>query len=218
MIQPQKGSIPIDILEEIIALGEGYKTEFKETLPSPKAVAKSLCAFTNTKGGSLFVGINDSGKPTGVLDINSELSKLEEALPLLIPEPEIIVQNFSFKRKEIIFIEVKEGDNKPYYVRDDHGTHAYIRAADINLPATKKILKTFIDSHTLSRRHKRALKKDEKIVFDLFERNKRLHITEIREMLNYSERKNRRILIALTKRGLVVPSYNEKNIYYRTKD
>lgn len=51
MIHALKGNIPVDILEEIITLGEGYKTEFKVTLPVPQVFAKSVCAFTNARGG-----------------------------------------------------------------------------------------------------------------------------------------------------------------------
>ena len=74
MIRLQRETIPKDIIEEIVTLGEGYKTEFKATLPSPSSTAKSLCAFSNTKGGNLFIGINDSGIPVGVIN-KSEMER-----------------------------------------------------------------------------------------------------------------------------------------------
>jgi len=37
MIQVEHSIIPIDILEEMIALGEGYKTEFRDNLPRKKS-------------------------------------------------------------------------------------------------------------------------------------------------------------------------------------
>jgi predicted HTH transcriptional regulator len=109
MIKAAKGDIPVDILEEIITLGEGYKIEFKVTLPSPQAVAKSLCAFSNAKGGNLFVGIDDSGIPIGIANKSNELAIIEKAIPLLLPKPDIKIQTFPFKEKDILFIEVKEG-------------------------------------------------------------------------------------------------------------
>ncbi len=218
MIQASKGDIPVDILEEIITLGEGYKTEFKVTLPSPQALAKSVCAFTNARGGNLFVGIDDSGVPAGISNKSNELAIIEKALPLLFPKPDIKVLIFAFKGKDILYIEVKEGPNKPYYVRENNFTNAYIRAADVNLPASKKILRDFINGSSSSGRGKRGLGKNVKIIYDLFSQNKRLSVSRIRETLNYSERRIKKLLTGLVKRGHIIPSYNEKNVYYRTED
>lgn len=218
MIKLQRETIPKDVLEEIVTLGEGYKTEFKATLPSPSSTAKSLCAFSNTKGGNLFVGINDSGIPVGVINKKPELIRLEEALPLIIPVPDLSVKTVTYKDNDIIFIEVKEGKNKPYYVRNGNKTQAYIRAGDVNLPATKKILRTFISAHSSYPGRKKGLKKDEKIVFSLFEQNKRLSISQVRDTLNYSERRLKKMLINLSKHGFIIPSQNEKNVYYITEE
>lgn len=218
MIKAAKGDIPVDILEEIITLGEGYKTEFKVTLPSPQAVAKSLCAFSNAKGGNLFVGIDDSGIPLGIANKTNELAIIEKAIPLLLPKPDIKIQTFPFKEKDILFIEVKEGSKKPYYVREEKNTSAYIRAADVNLPASKKVLRDFINGSAVSKRLNWAPKKKEQIIYGLFDQNKRLSVSQIREMLNYSERRINKLLVGLVKQGHVIPSYNERNVYYRTED
>jgi predicted HTH transcriptional regulator len=218
MVRLSREIIPLDILEEIVTLGEGFKTEFKATLPVPIAVAKSLCAFANTKGGNLFVGIDDKSVPIGIIDKDEELDKLEESLPLVLPHPDILVKTVFFKNNEIIFIEVKEGKNKPYYVKIDQKTNAYIRVGDVNLPASKKILRTFLNGQNASCKAVKALRKDDRIVFNFFEQNKRLNIEEIREKLNYSEKRLRKILFTLSKLGLVVPSHNEKNVYYKTKE
>ncbi|MBN2322576.1 MAG: ATP-binding protein [Spirochaetes bacterium] len=218
MIRASRGDIPCDILEEIIALGEGYKTEFKVTLPSPKSLARSLCAFANAKGGTLFVGIDDSGVPVGITNRAIELSTIEKAVPLVLPKPVIKVSVLTFNDRDLLYIEVSEGPNKPYYVRDGKETSAYIRAADVNLPATKKILRHFMGGDGGPAGARKTLRKHEKIIHDLFDQNKRLGVSDIREALNYSERRIKRILVSLTRQGLIIPSYNEKNVYYRTED
>ena len=113
---------------------------------------------------------------------------------------------------------IKEGKNKPYYLREGKSTHAYIRAADVNLPASKKALRTFINGSSGRQGHKKALKRDEKIAYDLFEQNKRLSISQIKKLLNYSDRRIKKIIVTLTKQGMIVPSYNEKKVFYRTED
>ena len=218
MIRASKGDIPFDILEEIIALGEGYKTEFKVTLPTPQRLARSLCAFANARGGTLFVGIDDTGVPVGITNRTNELLTIEKAVPLVLPKLVIKVSEFTFKERDILYIEVKEGSNKPCYVRDGKEISTYIRAADVNLPATKKILRNFISGNGSPSGPLKSLRKHEKIIHDLFDQNKRLNVSDITEALNYSERRIKRGLLSLSRQRLIIPSYNEKNVYYRTED
>jgi predicted HTH transcriptional regulator len=217
MLHFSRDTIPLDVLEEIVTLGEGYKTEFKATLPSPPSIAKSLCAFSNTKGGNIFIGINDSSIPVGVIDKDFELNRLEKALPMILPVPDVSVKIVTFKTNEIIFIEVKEGKNKPYYVKNGQKTQAYIRAGDVNLPATKKTLKPFINGQDSYFYGEKSLKMKERIVYNLFEKDKKMSVSQIRDQLNYSERRIKKIMFTLSKRGLVVPSKNEKKVYYKAK-
>jgi predicted HTH transcriptional regulator len=221
MIHLKREIIPVDVLEEIVTLGEGYKTEFKATLPAPLAVAKTICAFSNTKGGNIFVGINDTGMPIGVINKDYELNKLEKALPILLPNPGVLVKVLTYKNSEIILIEVREGSEKPYYVKTGQTTQAYVRAGPVNLPANKRTLKNFLvgQGKPADGEGKGGiLRKNEKIVFSLFEQNKQLSISQIKETLNYSERRVTRILEALARRGFLLPSMNEKNVYCRTRD
>jgi predicted HTH transcriptional regulator len=214
MIKLKREIIPADVFEEIVTLGEGYKAEFKATLPAPDSIAKSLCAFANTKGGNLFVGINDSGLTVGVHNKKSELDKLENALSLILPAPEFNVKTVTLKDRDILYIEIKEGSNKPYYVSDDNKTQAYVRSGDVNLPAGKKELKTYMKNRGQTENNSKGLKSDEKIVKNLFEQERRLHISYIKKKLNYSERRLKKILANLTKLGFINPSQNEENVYY----
>ena len=64
-------------MEELIARGENGNAEFKSTLrvnlhtkqKDPKiehAILKTICGFLNTRGGTLFVGVNDEGDAVGL--------------------------------------------------------------------------------------------------------------------------------------------------------
>lgn len=76
------GATSADYLHELIASGEGARLEFKSSLlcsmyhleaekklyelPTlPGEVLKTVCAFLNTDGGELLVGIDDDGSPCG---------------------------------------------------------------------------------------------------------------------------------------------------------
>ena len=52
-------------LLRLIAQGEGARLEFKRGLPGVPKVARTLAAFANTRGGRLFVGVDDRGRIEG---------------------------------------------------------------------------------------------------------------------------------------------------------
>lgn len=53
-------------LRALVAEGEGRRLEFKRGLPRAERVARTLCAFANTNGGILLVGVTDRGALLGV--------------------------------------------------------------------------------------------------------------------------------------------------------
>jgi predicted HTH transcriptional regulator len=54
-------------LEEILAKGEGINVEFKEAKENlPKTLFESICAFLNTEGGKILLGVGDDGTVSGV--------------------------------------------------------------------------------------------------------------------------------------------------------
>ena len=53
-------------LHSCISKGEGTRIEFKRRLPRDERAARTLCAFANTRGGLLLVGVTDHGRLHGV--------------------------------------------------------------------------------------------------------------------------------------------------------
>ena len=95
-------------IEKILELGEGQYIEFKESVD--KNLQKEIVAFANASGGTVFVGINDLGKITGI-DINNKLkSQIQDTAYNC--DPPIMVNLNSIGN--ILAIEVVEGANKPY--------------------------------------------------------------------------------------------------------
>ena len=53
-------------LQHRILKGEGVQLDFKHSITDKQKIAWTLCAFANTKGGSLLIGVKDNGKVKGV--------------------------------------------------------------------------------------------------------------------------------------------------------
>jgi len=54
------GSVGADDLAALTNVSEGWFVEYKEQLPSPPAIAKSVSAFANHRGGWLMIGVRES--------------------------------------------------------------------------------------------------------------------------------------------------------------
>ena len=53
-------------IEKIISQGESEITEFKKSTGEWKEIIETVSAFSNTRGGEIYIGINNSGKVNGV--------------------------------------------------------------------------------------------------------------------------------------------------------
>ncbi len=105
-----------EILERI-SLGEDSYTQFKTNITNAEKLAGELVAFSNAKGGILFIGVDDNGKITGIS--NKDIKKLNQLIgnvinSNIVPPIYPLVKIETINDKKIILIEVLEGANKPY--------------------------------------------------------------------------------------------------------
>ena len=91
------------ILEE----GEGYKTEFKESLTN---IDREIVAFANSSGGRIFLGITDCGKTKGIQITNKLRSQIQDIVNNCRPKIKINFEEFD----NILIINVREGEDKPH--------------------------------------------------------------------------------------------------------
>ncbi len=117
----------MDILK-ILKSGESEIIEFKASFG--KEVVISLSAFANTKGGKVIVGVDNSGRPTGIgFGPETEQRYLNQikvaTYPQIIPHITLI----DIKGKNILVFEINEYPVKPiayknrYYKRVKNSNH-----------------------------------------------------------------------------------------------
>ena len=69
-----------DTIRKQIRKGEGIETEFKSSTGNMDAIARTVCSFLNTKGGTVFCGVDDKGKIVGVDDAQANAKTLQAFL------------------------------------------------------------------------------------------------------------------------------------------
>lgn len=124
-------------LEKLISECTAYDFKFMLEEKKPKSWLKSVSAFANGLGGSLFFGIDNDGIVKGLDDIQhvceSISSKIRDYMDPL-PDVEMIPQEID--GLEILQLKVNAGSYTPYYYVGDGQRVAFIRIGDESLPAT----------------------------------------------------------------------------------
>ena len=124
-------------LEKLISECTAYDFKLMLEEKKPKSWLKSVSAFANGLGGSLFFGIDNDGIVKGLDDVQyvceSISCKIRDYMDPL-PDVEMIPQEID--SHEILQLKVSAGSYTPYYYVGDGQRVAFIRIGDESLPAT----------------------------------------------------------------------------------
>jgi len=102
------------IIANLLQQKESVRLEFQGKADL-EAIAQSITAFINTRGGDLVVGIDSRKKIVGVRKAAQLARQIQSYLAESIhPTAPISVQEIPFKKQEVILISVWEGAKKPY--------------------------------------------------------------------------------------------------------
>ena len=98
---------------------EDFQTEYKREFIAD--IDKEIVAFLNSKGGTIFVGLDDDGKIYKPFlnvkkdDIDVRIGNILENN--IYPSAFNLI-SFSFNEKGVLVIKINEGTNKPYYLKE----------------------------------------------------------------------------------------------------
>ena len=120
----------IEILT-ILSQGEDSLNQFKKNITNADSLAAEIVAFSNGKGGSLFIGVDDDGTVTGlskedIQRLNQLVSNTasQNVIPAVNPTTMIATVHGLL----ILIVEVPKGINKPY--QDKNGVFWVKSGAD----------------------------------------------------------------------------------------
>ena len=132
-------------IQDLLSSPESKTLEFKETMPTTQAIAKTACAFANGGGGTILIGVTDKNKTITGID-EREIHTLEEKIANIIytivePTPASHITIHNLEGKLILKIDMFPGSLKPYHLKNKgelEGT--YIRVGSTNRKADIEII------------------------------------------------------------------------------
>ncbi|MGX8833233.1 RNA-binding domain-containing protein [Amedibacillus sp. YH-ame6] len=145
---------------------EDMYTEFKREYVDD--LKKTIVAFANSEGGTIFVGMEDDGSVSGVKkeEIDDVMLKITNSIRESISPDATMYTKCLIKEmdsKMIIEILVQEGDSKPYYLKNKglKSNGVYVRQGASSVCASELMIKKMIvESDGESFEKKRSLNQE----------------------------------------------------------
>lgn len=109
-------------LLDIISKGETSQVQFKANVTNEQSIAQEMVAFSNTKGGTILIGIDD--KTWDIIgltddDLRRLTNLLVNASSQHVKEPIFIeTDTIEYEGKKVLIVNVPEGIAKPYKDND----------------------------------------------------------------------------------------------------
>ena len=105
-------------------------------------INKTVVALANTNGGTIYVGVENSGSVVGISDVDDTMLKISNTIRDSIkPDVTLFVdyQTELFDDKTIVKVIVQKGTSSPYYLatKGIRPEGVYIRHGVSNIPATE---------------------------------------------------------------------------------
>ena len=130
-----------------IGAGENFTTEFKREYT--EEIKKTIVAFANTSGGTLYIGVNDDKSITGVKNPDETLLQVTNVVRSAIkPDVTMFVDYKTEKIGEtsVIVVTVQRGTACPYYLtgKGIRPEGVYVRQGASSVPASETVILNMI--------------------------------------------------------------------------
>ena len=126
---------------------ETTEIEFKEEIEykKPKSWLKTVSAFSNGIGGTIYFGVKDNREIIGLEDVQKHIEKISELIktriePLANFNISVITQN----NKDVIRLEIIQGTKTPYYYVADGNKIVFVRIGNESVNAPTYIINELI--------------------------------------------------------------------------
>ena len=130
------------IIKILLKQGESETLEFKTATADSVTIAKTICAFANSNGGTVIVGVTSHGEVQGVKEAEQQNMELRKAVrDLISPQPYIASTVIEVsKGKQVIVLEVPASEDRPYTCQNS----IFVRKANRTVEAGGEMIRQLI--------------------------------------------------------------------------
>ena len=123
---------------------ETEKLEFKSIATDD--IYKEVVAFANTDGGTLLIGINETGETAPLADVDDTYTRVTNGIRDAIAPDVTIFVKYTLEDNRIIRIEIGGGSYKPYYLKSKglKPSGVYIRQGASSVQASPEQIRQMI--------------------------------------------------------------------------
>jgi predicted HTH transcriptional regulator len=208
---------------ELIEKGEGLNVEFKQRFSSHEKIAKEMIAFANTRGGFILFGVDDDKSIYGIESEKSDLDLVRDTAEKFCEPPvDLKIDAVEIDKKDLLIVEVIESKLKPHRIQDYkkdlnlNSSQVYVRVNDKSVLASKEMIKLLQSQSTEKILEKYVVGDQEKIVFNLLDKQETITVKELSKFANISDRRASRTLIKLVRANLLLIHQKDNGESYFT--
>ena len=132
-------------LRDYIGEATAYDRKIQLERKDPASWLKSVSAFANTEGGKLLFGVANDGSPVGLADAPDDAEAISEAVKSQMdPVPEMVLSLHEEDGRRFVILDVRAGDETPYYTFVKGHRDAYVRIGNESVKADALQLKRLV--------------------------------------------------------------------------
>jgi ATP-dependent DNA helicase RecG len=130
-----------EFTERLLAEGESPRLEFKASVEPMTSIAPSVCAFLNSDGGVLIVGVNEEGVPNGSVNEDQVKSLHRFLREKITPRVLYDVTFEHVSEGDVIVVSVPAGPDRPYVCEGA----VYVRKGSSTVAANASTLRALVE-------------------------------------------------------------------------
>ena len=204
-------------ISQLISEGKHLNQELSFHIDNQKKTARTLCAFANTSGGRLLIGIKDNGKIVGC-NPEEELNMIHRASSMFCqPEVPFNTKIWQEDFRLILEIHVPLSENAPHKAKDDDDRwNFYIRLNDHSVLVNKILERVWTEK-------KKAISKPEKfdddelIILKLINDLGEATLSKLYRLSNLPLKKVDKILVMLVCWDSIQICFKKNEVHYKSK-
>ena len=123
---------------------ENERIEFKSNMLGD--IYKEVIAFANTDGGTLYIGIDNAGEVSPLLDVDDTYTRITNGIRDGIAPDVTVFVKYTLEETLVIRVEISEGSYKPYYLKSKgiKPSGVYVRQGASSVQASPEQIRQMI--------------------------------------------------------------------------